>query len=451
MDALAALPNYQTMKLDIHFRKILGAIKPLHGVNRAPARFKEDKIEEIEAAGIPFVRTRDCGGAYGRNIFVDIPNIFRDFEADENSPASYDFAFTDHYLSCIVNSGAQPFFRLGVTIENNWKIKAYRIAPPKDFSKWARICEHIVRHYNEGWANGFHWNIKYWEIWNEPENPPMWQGTREQYFDLYETAARHLKNCFPEINVGGYGGCGFYAITRQGMNDFYKSFIPWYEDFLAYVSEHSAPLDFYSFHLYTDDPWEIAKHAVYVREKLDQAGFNGTEIVFDEWNYSVIRRDKRENDYEEIKELPGTLFVAEAFCRMQDSPIDKAMYYDAEPTSGYCGLFYYPGSRTTPTYQAFIAFNRLYQLGSQVLIDADLPDTVAALAATNGNTGLLMLVNRGPRDLEIPYSCDVPLDNATIECLSRDGHFLPAQHFFWKEGILLLTRHTLLILKTTFN
>ena len=145
------------MDINVQFKERLKAIKPLHGVNRSPIRLGAEKIVEFEEAGIPYVRTHDCGGAYGRGIFVDIPNIFRDFEADENAPESYDFAFTDRYLSCIVNAGAKIFFRLGVTIENNWRIRAYRIAPPKDFAKWARVCEHVVRHYNEGWANGHAW------------------------------------------------------------------------------------------------------------------------------------------------------------------------------------------------------------------------------------------------------------------------------------------------------
>ena len=49
--------------------------------------------------------------------------------------------------------------------------------PPKDYAKWARICEHIITHYTEGWADGFNYKITYWEIWNEPENIQMWQGT----------------------------------------------------------------------------------------------------------------------------------------------------------------------------------------------------------------------------------------------------------------------------------
>lgn len=40
--------------------------------------------------------------------------------------------------------------------------------PPRDHDQWADICIHIIRHYNEGWANGFHLNLDYWHIWEEP-------------------------------------------------------------------------------------------------------------------------------------------------------------------------------------------------------------------------------------------------------------------------------------------
>ena len=133
-----------------------GKVKPLHGVNNAPVRVNGKQGQnEFKAAGIPFVRTHDTAYGYGGTHYVDIPNIFPDFDADETDPASYDFALTDAYLKPLVEAGCRIFYRLGVTIENNWKIKAYNIYPPKDFAKWARVCEHVVRHCNEGWANGF--------------------------------------------------------------------------------------------------------------------------------------------------------------------------------------------------------------------------------------------------------------------------------------------------------
>ena len=165
----------EIMQLHFDFEKKIGKIKPMHGVGQPPLGVGDDGIDDslfhyLTEANIPYSRLHDTYGHFAANLFVDIPNLFRNFDADENDPASYDFAFTDVLLSQMVKAGIEPYFRLGVTIENAHMIKAYRIFPPKDPEKWARICEHIVRHYNEGWANGFRFGITYWEIWNEPEN-----------------------------------------------------------------------------------------------------------------------------------------------------------------------------------------------------------------------------------------------------------------------------------------
>ena len=393
----------------IDFAKERGAIKPLHGVNNAPVRTTK-KQKEFKEAGIPFVRTHDTYGLYGGTHYVDIPNVFRDFDADENDPANYDFALTDAYLKQLVEAGCKIFYRLGVTIENNYKIKAYDIYPPKDYAKWARICEHVVRHYNEGWANGFKWGIEYWEIWNEPENPPMWQGTREQFFEFYRVAANHLKKTFPSIKVGGYAGCGFYAVDdeqKRKHDKFFSGFITWFEDFCRYVQapETKAPLDFFSWHLYVSQEWpvdRIATHAAYVRRTLDAAGLSATENIFNEWN---VFRGSQKDQWDTAKSHVGAANVAAAFCLMQESSIDKAMYYDACPTRGYCGLFYYPSVRTTPCYEAFRAWNELAKLGTSVECAVSGQDVYAA--AAKGADGCAYLVANTGRDVvRVKVSCE---------------------------------------------
>ena len=382
--------------ITVDFTRETGPVKPLHGVNNAPLRIPEgSKQDEFKAAGIPFMRTHDTAGMWGGTHYVDIPNIFPDFDADEDDPASYDFAFTDAYLKPVVESGTEIFYRLGVTIENYWKVKAYRIAPPKDFAKWARICEHVVRHYNEGWADGFNWNIRYWEIWNEPENPPMWQGTREEFFELYRVAANHLKACFPALHVGGFAGCGFYAIdTEKGAtwedSDFYRSFPVWFEEFCRYVTDEktAAPLDFFSWHLYSAEPERIMRHATYARSVLDRNGLTRTESIFDEWNYMGVTHGR--TVFEDMKEAPGAAYCAAAFALMQAGPVDKAMYYDALPTRTYCGLFYFPSYKTTPCYEAFVAFNELYKLGTAVACASDVPHAYVAAAAKDGRQAILL-------------------------------------------------------------
>ena len=143
--------------------------------------------------------------------------------------------------------------------------------PPKDFAKWTNICIHIIRHYNEGWANGHHYNIKHWEIWNEPEenNIGMWVGTQQQYFELYETAAKGIKAHDPSLKVGG-------SVVWMGS--------PLFRPFLAYCRDRKLPLDFVSWHSYPDKPQGLAGDAVTARRVFDQYGFKSTESRLTEWH-----------------------------------------------------------------------------------------------------------------------------------------------------------------------
>ena len=372
------------------FSKTEGRIKELHGVNNSPMALKST-VPTFTDAGIPYMRTHDSMGPFGGAHYVDISNVFPNFDADETASESYDFAFTDAYLSNVVKSGTKIFYRLGVTIENNWQIKAYNIHPPKDYNKWARICEHIIRHYNEGWADGFFYNIEYWEIWNEPENPAMWTGTREQYYSLYSVTANHLKKCFPNIKVGGYAGCGFYYITGHGTDDFNKGLVTFFDGFLDYISaaETRAPLDFYSWHIYTSDPHVVAKHADYVRKKLDEKGYSYTEHILNEWN----RTAPSDTVFDDMKNEIGASFCAEVLNIMQQSSIEKAMYYDAYPARRYCGLYHFPSYRPTKTYYSLYAFNRLYRLGECVGTKVFKDSGISACAATDGKKRAILLSN----------------------------------------------------------
>ena len=172
-------PRPATVAVD--FSAACGPVKPMNAVNNGPvggsADARHGNFAEYRAARIPFARTHDASEyiVYGGDHVADITAMFPDFDADENDPKSYDFAVTDAYLRNMRAAGTEPFFRLGQRIEH--AAKRYNVWPPKDFAKWARICEHVIRHYNRGWADGFEWNIKYWEIWNEPDIDMDWRKT----------------------------------------------------------------------------------------------------------------------------------------------------------------------------------------------------------------------------------------------------------------------------------
>lgn len=382
--------------INVDFDNICGEIKPMHAINNIPTEptSSDEAYRRLNEANIPYSRLHDTGGQFGGAHYVDTANIFPDFDADENDPASYDFAFTDVLLKNMTEHNIKPFYRLGTTIENYHKIKAYNIFPPRDFEKWARICEKIIRHYNEGWADGFYMNIEHWEIWNEPDNEPvaednpMWRGTREQYFELYKTASLHLKKCFPNLKIGGYGSCGFYAITDTVVSDTANSssrvdyFVEFFHDFLDYVRKNKLPLDFFSWHSYAGIAENI-RYAQYAKQQLSKHGFPDCPVYLNEWNPGTQNRGTQ-------KDAAAILSMMLA---LQNTPTDMCMYYNMRLSSAYCGVFNSLSGDVFNAYYAFYMFGRLYSLKNQVQCTVDGDNIYAAAAVGEKEKGLAVANN----------------------------------------------------------
>lgn len=399
--------NMTEIRLDL--QKIRGKMKPVHGVGQPPFSGTDySMLHYLTEAGIPYSRLHDVGGIFGGGRFVDIPNIFRNFDANPYDPASYDFVFTDDLITHLMDSGVEPFFRLGVTIENYASMKAYRIYPPKDFRKWAVVCEHVIRHYTEGWADGFRYPIRYWEIWNEPENGiecttmnQMWLGTDREYFELYDIASKHLKKCFPDLMIGGYASCGFEHLTNAHPSERALHWERFFNQFLAYIKESGAPLDFFSWHSYASIGVTMI-NADYVRKRLDEEGFTETESICNEWNYEAQLRGT---------DLHAAL-TAGMMISMQKSSLDSAMFYDARfGTSIYGGMFNPLTAKPFKAYYSFVAFNELYRLGTEITADCD-TEGVYALAATDGKTAKLMLVSTLDAECGVKISGAEPVGKA---------------------------------------
>lgn len=349
-------------KITVDFNKETRAIKPMHSTNNGPIKGtgfggQKTSIPEFwKQAGIPYARNHDAAfcAAYGGEHTVDITNIFPDFDKDPYDENSYDFIVTDEYIRFTLECGTQTFYRLGQKIDH--RIKKYDPIPPKDFKKWAVICEHIIRHYNEGWANGFNYGIEYWEIWNEPDLDPedatnkrTWTGTQVQFFELYETAATHLKNCFPNLKIGG-PACAF----RE----------PWFIKFLNYITRDGkkVPLDFFSWHCYGSTPEKMFDRSKFIRNKLDEFGFAETESILNEWNY-IKSWDEFIYSVKQVISIKGAAFTAACMCGAQSlTDIDMLMYYDARPCA-YNGLFDFYTKEPLKGYYPFRMFNTLYSLG----------------------------------------------------------------------------------------
>ncbi len=363
-------------------KKETGLLKPLHSVNNGPIHslFRTDQSESnlhlFREAGIPFARNHDASfcSEYGGEHSVDVHAVFPDFGADPCDPASYDFRLTDEYLQVTLLAGTQIFYRLGCKIEH-WS-KKYGTVPPPDFQKWAVVCEHIIRHFNEGWANGFHMDIRYWEIWNEPDldtddaaNKRTWGGTAAQFYELFSVTARHLKSCFPSLKIGGP------AICRLSEE--------WIDGLFARLE---TPIDFFSWHLYARDPERIRQEIFRMRRILDRHGMKHVESILNEWNYVTSFDDPEAWRYSRKveKNVKGSAFIAAVMCAATYAPLDMLMYYDARPC-GMCGLFDtdFP-SEPLKGYYPFRMFNTLWRLGTGVAAESSCPALYACAARGEG-------------------------------------------------------------------
>ena len=403
---LTALNAEPATQLEADFARSQGVVRPLHGINKGPlvAGGLIDLTPSLRSLGVPQIRLHDCH--WPNPDVVDLHAVFPDFRADPQQPSSYDFVATDEYLAATRQTGAQIIYRLGESIEHTARKRF--VHPPADPEKWAEICLGIIRHCNEGWANGTRLGIRHWEIWNEPENRPvMWSGTDEDYFHLYRVASRRIKAVYPELKVGGpaVGASG-----QWGNGEFRPT--AFVTNFLALCRRESLPLDFFSWHCYTADTTELVQRARAIRQLLDAYGFAKTESHLNEWNYlpgntwNALTRNAppldRQAAYETMAGAEGAAFLVTALLELQDAPVDVCNLFHGE--AGGFGLFNEHGV-PQKIYYALLAFHGLLETPRRVATQGAVAGRLGLAAGLNADGSaasiLVSTLGRTPSDFEI--------------------------------------------------
>ena len=393
----------------------VGPIKPMNAANNGP---NGPTFKAYKALRVPYGRTHDTplGEVWSSHV-VDINQIFPDWNANVNNPKSYDFDLTDEMLQDMIKAGTEPFFRLGQSIEH--ESKKYGIYPPKDYKKWAKICEHIIRHYTEGWADGYKWDITYWEIWNEPDlddpddrwktDPRTWGGTQEQFYELYEVTAKHLKKCFPHLKIGGPA----FANPRK-----------YGPPFLDYLKKTDTPIDFFSWHMYHRRPVRVSEDVHVVRQILDEKGFTNVESILNEWNYNKSWTEKDYYSRYVRRSIKAAAFMAGVMSECQNGPVDMLMYYDLRPNTTWNGAFMPHTYDILPAYWALYYWAELVDYGTQVKSSCEENDIYTCAAKSADGNVRLIVVRYHETDAEQdikPVSLSVPAGMSVTEVRLTDS------------------------------
>ena len=347
----------------------MGSFRGLYdGVNAGPYSYKWDKDLSLAAdeIGLTWFRVHDMAGG-GVPSPGDIPQIYGDTGAgDITDPANYDFSTIDPLIAEAVNKDYNVLYRLG----RSWSY------PPLDSGtdpvRWAEAAHRIIMHFNEGWNNGHYYNIRYWEIFNEPDLSVFWAGTREQWFAFFDTVFSILKGYYPDLKIGC---CGFAGIDRE-----------WRTAFLEYCANKGLDPDFISWHLYNygipeifmteGEAWQI---------EMDKHSLTG-ENLLTEWGMFGS------GTHPENANASGAAFYAAALTYMQDSPIDMAFRYRIDGNEittpddgGFNMINPDPGLTLKIPTCSFKAFKWLSE-NTPVRINADGSNTAAGYAVIAGRS-----------------------------------------------------------------
>ena len=397
----AADGNVPQARIRIHAGETTGRIRPVNGGNLAPPLEDEEQPgegirEAFRAMNVPITRLHDAPLENPGMRLVDMPLIFANETADTDDPGNYYFAQTDDYIRGCIECGTAVYYRLGTSIEHG--SHKYFTHPPKDIRRWIDIASNIIRHYTEGKWNGFHYDIRYWEIWNEPDlGPKMWTGTLDEFNAFYAEAAAELKKRFPHLKFGGPAHCVFEPV-RTGA-------------FLESCARRNAPLDFYSYHMYAPDDRHIVESPAEVRELLDSYGYTATEIHLNEWHYNpqdgAFWAADPQRQAEMMPQMRGTeaaAFLNTVMIGWQDTPLDIGFYYTVSTTRW--GVF--ENRRPLKSYYGMKAFGEIIRYGDRLRVTADsLPAGSRVLAGRNGEGDVAVLVacwKSGP--MEIAFDVD---------------------------------------------
>jgi len=364
-------------------------IRPLLGVNIGPIPAGTDPANaDLTAAykdiGVNLIRTHDYYGP------LDMCAMYPDLAADPLLAQSYDFSRSDQVWRSIVSGGFEPYLRLGDSYNNS--------RPPADSTEranWVKAGLEVIRHYRTGRWSGFNTPFRYVEIWNEPDNAQFWPRphTPIEYFQLYSDTALAIKSQFPDLKVGGPGVTPAGALTPQGRK--------WVQDFLTFVRQSGAPLDFLSWHMYSNSPQQYAEAAAFYRSALDARGFTGTVKHITEWNTEIKRSQESSSDSLALRTgAKGAAILSACWIELQQqNDLEVSTFYrgpdpDIKAPTFY-GLFYADG-RPKSIASAFSLWSRM--AGYAQRLDTQMPQSspLYVMAGRNGaGQTALLIANPG--------------------------------------------------------
>lgn len=350
-------------KHDKFFRSVVGAGRAMEGLR---ADWQRD---------LSIVR-RECGFEYIRfhGLLHDEMGVYAE---DKLGRPVYNFQYVDALYDRILDTGMKPFVEFGFmpqALASGTKSVFWwkgNITPPKDYGKWERLIQAMVKHWTARYGIG---EVRQWyfEVWNEPNLDIFWSGGQSEYFKLYEATARAVKSVSPDYRVGGPATAG-------------RAWIP---ETINFAARGRVPLDFISTHdygvrglgfdesgvqqLHLDaNPNAIIGGVRDARAQINSSPLPRLPLHYTEWSASYSPRDPVHDSYVSapyiLSKLKGAEGHADSMSYWTFTDIFEENGPVPSPFHGGFGLLNFQGLRKP----AFYAYQFLNRLGNEELITND--------------------------------------------------------------------------------
>ena len=449
--------------LAVDFTAATGEIRPeLHSSGFGPKICSQtaQELADIKSMGFKAARTHDWAHINSNERVCDYFHIFPLMRLDANDPENYVFGPTDYLLKRTrEEAGLDVFYRLGTSIEHSGSKVHFNTKIPDDFDKMAEIFAATVRHYNRGWADGFNWGIRYWEIWNEPDGIlDMWcppegteglsetelaakkDGCRRQFVRFFVTVLKRLKGEFGDtVKVGGPALQTFRA----------NWFVPIFEG----CRKAGVAPDFISWHGYAHDPMQFNREAERARELCDSYGFTKCELIINEWHYFGENYDWIDMQHcsdpkvkariwdgpDGFNAIRSACFTLATLANMQKSKLSQAYYYGCRSTGAWG--FKDEMHRKYKVFYALKLFGDIVR-DCRTICTSESEGTITTFAATGvDGRKQLLVIDCGGTGRRISLDIKGVSDGLNVRCRVLDHtHDLEPIDVSFKDGKLELVK-----------
>lgn len=300
------------------------------GAGRANEGLRADWQQQLKTV------VDECGFRYLRfhGLLHDDMHVY----TEENGVPHYNFQYVDKLFDYMLDCGIRPIVEFGFMpkplVSNDSTLFWWKgnVAPPNNYEKWAALIGRLVEHWMQRYGKE-EIETWYYEIWNEPNLKPFWDGTKSQYFELYKVSVKVIKAIDGKLRVGGPATSNYVPDERfdgeredvSCQTTFRVDDIDqlewkgvWIKDFLAFCEGEDLPVDFVSTHPYPTD-FALDGHGesngksrykdslyddiMWLRDAIAKSAYPDAEIHLTEWSSSPTSRDCS-HDY-----LPAAAYV----------------------------------------------------------------------------------------------------------------------------------------------